>query len=780
MKNLKKSTYYQKLIAILLFFTLLFIIPYALFLYNSSKKQLMKSIQHSNEQSLMQIKYSYDTFNDMMRTLCYSVYRNNETKSMLYNQNIPSSESTEQIRYLKSSVLNIYPSVYSISLYNGGQQRFYSTLTDSTRYFAELHAFLENTPEIPKLKPILRKVPYMYTDNYIYVFSYILYDFTDDTGMPYSYVVLDQNASWLIDNFNKIGDSDNHIPSRIYLLDQNGTVCSEDLNQIPDIDNKIFKQYFQEQGKERSLEPSYYTYNLEGMKYLVTSLILNDNGDSLVLLQDYQEVFSDLESFRFTFQIILIIWTLLLLLVILGISKNLYAPIQSTLTYVGELSGQSIEEGNEFLQLKNIYKDSYDKAKKQNRVTSGALKQYQLEKLLTDSSPSALRDFTAFSPEHWLSKHVDGHLQVLLLTINRGAGARNTLSEEDYSLFLFTIQNILSELLNEECRAEVFITRNAYVWGILQINNAGYDLILEDVLSRTRDTLQKYISLPLDATYSRPVEHPSQLNLLYHEVLSLHNYHYIYGPDAIIDPLACKKNLINDSKHIPKNLEKKCLSALKCDHVSDAIDNLHLIFDSFKEMQYEHVQICMMTLTNQINFVLKEMCVSRGVASAIQFEQIYHQLDHAQYLEEMEAALKKYLSDSMNVFLAKKEDTKQQLFVDKIKEYIDLNYSDSNLSSQMLGDYLNLSAKYVMKKFQDSTGVSLNDYITEIRMRQAAAILKNSDLPISKVAEQVGILNENYFYKLFKKMYGCTPREFSAYNFENNTVKTNDDGDMIS
>ena len=80
----------------------------------------------------------------------------------------------------------------------------------------------------------------------------------------------------------------------------------------------------------------------------------------------------------------------------------------------------------------------------------------------------------------------------------------------------------------------------------------------------------------------------------------------------------------------------------------------------------------------------------------------------------------------------------------------------------MLAEHLNLSAKYIMKKFQEHTGISLTDYITETRMRQAAILLMSSQLPISKISQQVGITNENYFYKLFKKKYGCTPREFSA------------------
>ncbi len=46
-------------------------------------------------------------------------------------------------------------------------------------------------------------------------------------------------------------------------------------------------------------------------------------------------------------------------------------------------------------------------------------------------------------------------------------------------------------------------------------------------------------------------------------------------------------------------------------------------------------------------------------------------------------------------------------------------------------------------------------------MKQAAELLLHSKLPVDKSTDNIGIENENYFYRLFKKVYGCTPREFS-------------------
>ena len=95
--------------------------------------------------------------------------------------------------------------------------------------------------------------------------------------------------------------------------------------------------------------------------------------------------------------------------------------------------------------------------------------------------------------------------------------------------------------------------------------------------------------------------------------------------------------------------------------------------------------------------------------------------------------------------------------------FVQRSYFDKNLSSQTISDCVGMSNRYTMRKFKSLTGLSLNDYINDIRMKKAASLLLNTSSSINDIAEQVGIDNVNYFYKLFKKAYGCTPREFPEY-----------------
>ena len=51
-------------------------------------------------------------------------------------------------------------------------------------------------------------------------------------------------------------------------------------------------------------------------------------------------------------------------------------------------------------------------------------------------------------------------------------------------------------------------------------------------------------------------------------------------------------------------------------------------------------------------------------------------------------------------------------------------------------------------------------YIADLRLNQAKMLLKNSELPISSVAQMCGFSNINYFPTAFKKYSGYTPTEY--------------------
>lgn len=111
-------------------------------------------------------------------------------------------------------------------------------------------------------------------------------------------------------------------------------------------------------------------------------------------------------------------------------------------------------------------------------------------------------------------------------------------------------------------------------------------------------------------------------------------------------------------------------------------------------------------------------------------------------------------------------DTVQQIRKDKekypvqeAKRIMDEHFCE-DISLGKLSKLLNLSPTYVSTLFKAETGMTVSQYLTNIRMREATRLLLTSQGSTSCIALQVGYNDEKYFMRAFKKEIGLTVGEF--------------------
>ncbi|WP_187355159.1 response regulator [Paenibacillus tengchongensis] len=98
--------------------------------------------------------------------------------------------------------------------------------------------------------------------------------------------------------------------------------------------------------------------------------------------------------------------------------------------------------------------------------------------------------------------------------------------------------------------------------------------------------------------------------------------------------------------------------------------------------------------------------------------------------------------------------------VEAVKRWIADNYRQ-HYDLNMLAGLVFLTPSYLSKLFKQETGLTLTDYITEIRIREAKHLLKQApDLKVHEIGAEVGYPDPAYFNKLFKKIVGVTPSEY--------------------
>lgn len=84
----------------------------------------------------------------------------------------------------------------------------------------------------------------------------------------------------------------------------------------------------------------------------------------------------------------------------------------------------------------------------------------------------------------------------------------------------------------------------------------------------------------------------------------------------------------------------------------------------------------------------------------------------------------------------------------------------ANLTLNTLAKMHNVSGGYLSTVFKKETGKNVTEYIRDKRMKHAEHLLSSTHLQIQTVALHCGIMDVQYFSKLFKKHIGKTPKEY--------------------
>ncbi len=103
--------------------------------------------------------------------------------------------------------------------------------------------------------------------------------------------------------------------------------------------------------------------------------------------------------------------------------------------------------------------------------------------------------------------------------------------------------------------------------------------------------------------------------------------------------------------------------------------------------------------------------------------------------------------------------TERKRSLQDVKEYLDAHYTEKISLDQLSGLFF-IDKYYLAKLFKEQFGLSVMQYLMQLRITTAKRLLRFSDLPIEKIGLECGIEDGNYFARAFKKVEGCSPTEY--------------------
>ena len=134
---------------------------------------------------------------------------------------------------------------------------------------------------------------------------------------------------------------------------------------------------------------------------------------------------------------------------------------------------------------------------------------------------------------------------------------------------------------------------------------------------------------------------------------------------------------------------------------------------------------------------------------------LHYEVSRAEKLEDF---LTYFIMETKKIDDQINQLTKRLDPISKVINYIETNYHEDITLSQVAG-LVSMNPSYFSTQFKKKTGATFSQYLQQIRIDKALILLQDPDLKIIEIANSVGFQDEKYFFKVFKKITGQTPRK---------------------
>lgn len=98
-------------------------------------------------------------------------------------------------------------------------------------------------------------------------------------------------------------------------------------------------------------------------------------------------------------------------------------------------------------------------------------------------------------------------------------------------------------------------------------------------------------------------------------------------------------------------------------------------------------------------------------------------------------------------------------YTEQCKDYVSGHYREK-IYLEDIADALGISSSYLSRLFKKETGISLQDFINDVRVEKAANLLRYSEETLPGIAEYVNFPSQSYFGKIFKQKMKMTPKQY--------------------
>ncbi len=352
----------------------------------------------------------------------------------------------------------------------------------------------------------------------------------------------------------------------------------------------------------------------------------------------------------------------------------------------------------------------------------------------------------------------------LVITIELDCDERTSWDNEEKQLWKYAVSNISSEILGEKFTFDVCYDiddRICIIVGMDEAQNKDEILaLLESRLELVRSAVCKHLDFTITMGIGSEKTKLFDIPISYRESIIALKHKLTLGKNRIILYSLVAESGIKGTVFSGEYRSRLLMSI----RTADEEEVNKLISQVFMRVRGEniHHQILFVVCIEMVAACM-EAIVELGLrledVMAVNSFNIIEEIQSKKSIDEMESWIKDIFMQTLET-IKRNKISKASRLIEEVKNYISRNYQSSELSIDEIARNLFVNYAHLCFIFKRDAGVTINEYLTEFRIRKAKELFDSGNTLILDVASKVGYADASYFGKCFKKYYGLAPSKF--------------------
>ncbi|MGI5884352.1 MAG: response regulator transcription factor [Candidatus Spyradocola sp.] len=316
-------------------------------------------------------------------------------------------------------------------------------------------------------------------------------------------------------------------------------------------------------------------------------------------------------------------------------------------------------------------------------------------------------------------------------------------------LLRFSLQEIAQERLEELSAGSCVCHRGRFVL-LLRCEQEQAVALLSEVM----DTVRMYLKLTTKAVLTTPAKGPGDLPALYQRALFL-----------LENNAAAPDGLFLLAEEAPPSAEGTLAAGLPGEvaqllRAGDAA-RIEAYFTRMREdLSRRADPSLLLALSSMVHTAILTTALRAGISA----EEVLPVLEAHRLAPPLEvASVLRALCEAVQEAarrIAERSRVDSQAFAQRIAAYIGEHYAEATLSISDVCDAFRISQTQLSLLFKREMGTSFLQYVLDMRIDRAKALLRSSEKKIYEIALETGFEDPGYFSYCFKQRCGVTPKNY--------------------